>query len=304
MTTSMYFSAERVQLLRGKFNKDKLVITGLFNEALPEGAIVNGVIVNDIAVTNAVKSLVERSKTGKRFIDVVVDSSSILTTTLRVPFLSRSRLLKLAQEEFAEVADNYEELIYDYGVIARKNRSEEGGAILCAAMESTFAFAYIDIFNQLDLRLNSIDLALSGVIALVDYIPELRDKTCVFALLENQVITLYLFVAGEYRYTLRRSLKAERGGADSPAEISQVLDALLTYYKSLKIESDISDIYFAGLHSDEYDLMVSLAEKYPQHVCALPDFPVIEPEAGINYRLAHNFYGTGNLLIKDGSYHG
>ncbi|MDO4541575.1 MAG: hypothetical protein Q4C00_01935, partial [Bacillota bacterium] len=229
---------------------------------------------------------------------------SILTKRLCVPILPEKKLLALAENEFAEVKDNYEELIYDYGVISRVNPEGAGGVILCSAMENTFAFSYIDIFNKLKLRLDSIDISASTVIGLVSHIQELREKTFIISVLEGNTMVSYLFVRGQYYYNGRTRLLAERSTRASAAEISKTISSLIQFNQSQKTESDITDVYFCGLRADEYDLIAQLKEIYPLGISPLPDFPEVEAVPEVNYRLAQNFYVTGNLLIKDGAYHG
>ncbi len=304
MTTSMYFSAERIQVLQGKFHKGKLRVDKAFNEPLPEGTMINGVITNEVAVTRALVNISNVLNLKKQFIDLVVDSSSILTKRLCVPVLPEKKLLALVASEFTEVSENYEELIYDYGVIARKNPQGEGGVILCSAMENTFAFGYIDIFNKLKLRLNSIDIAVSASIGLAGFIPDFQEKTFIISVLESNTLVSYLFVQGQYYYTGRNRLLANRGSQESIGEIAKAISALIQFNQSQKTESDITEVYFCGLRADEYDLIAALSETYAIEISPMPDFPQIEAATDLNYRLAHNFYVTGNLLIKDGSYHG
>lgn len=302
MTISMYFSAERIQLLQGKFHKGKLKVDKAFSEPLPEGTIINGVITNETAVTRALVNLSQIAGLKKQFIDLVVDSSSILTKRLCVPILPPKKLLALTESEFAEVSENYESLIYDYGVISRENPEGAGGVILCSAMESTLAFGYIDIFEKLKLRLNSIDIGVSACIGLAGFIPDFQEKTFIISVLEGNTMVSYLFVRGQYYYTGRIRLLEQRCTPSSIGEISKTISSLIQFNQSQKTESEITEVYFCGLRAGEYDLISGLEQSYSIAISPLPDFPQIQASPDLSYRLAHNFYVTGNLLIKDGAY--
>ncbi|MEG1497163.1 MAG: pilus assembly protein PilM [Clostridiales bacterium] len=304
MTTSIYFSTERIQVVQGKFNKGKLLIQGVFTESLPEGTMINGVIANESAIYRALERLVDVANLQKQPVDLIVDSGSILTKRLCVPILSQKKLLELVKGEFVDVKENYENLIYDYSVISRKNPQGAGGVILCAAMESNFSFSYIEVFKKMNLKLKSIDIAISAEIGLAHFIPEFRERTFILAVLESNNIVSSLFVNGQYYFTNRTRLLAPRGTEESTAEISQAISSLMQFNQSQKTGAEISDIYFCGLNTDESELTVELSNIYNIAIAPLAAYSVIEVDPTVKYRMADNLYVTGNLLIKDGSYHG
>lgn len=305
MVTSIFFTTNQIQVLQGKINKEILRVTNIYTEPLEKGSLINGVITDESAVLRSMESLFSRTKLQKEKFDLIVDSGSVLTKHLDVPILPSSKLKGIAKSEFVEAENNHEDLLYDFGVINRLNPNQQGGSILCAAMESSLAFSYIDLFKRMKLRLRSIDLALSSQIALVRYLPEMAERTFILAFFDGNSLVSSLYEKGQYLFSNRIRLLAQSDEEDFAEEVAATISSLIQFHRTQKKEEDLSNIYFCGFPEEEKELYTKLSERLFVPTEALPNSPAVWVESTSEvFRLSDYFCVTGNLLIKDGAYHG
>ena len=274
MITSVFFSNENVQIVSGKCSGKKIVVCDYLTAPLPDNCIINGVITSDFALKKLLTSLWGKRSVKTSAASIVIDSSSILTKTLNLPSVKSSTMQKIIKGEFAEV-ENYESLLYDYFVLSPKN--EGGGAtVLSCAADRVFLQAYIEMFEAMKIKIESIDIAINCEIKLMNRISLMHDKTAIIAVLDKNTLVLSLFVNGMYRFISRSRLFEDRGTQGALDEISRAISSLIQFNSSEKSGYTISDIFFCGTNPDERFLCDELSAMFaPINAKLFPECPEV-----------------------------
>lgn len=254
MTTSVYFSNTFVRVLCANAGKKNITVTKYASAPVEHGALINGVITNDNEIKLTLAKLWQDNKFPLNDIGIIIDSSSILTKRLVVPKTNEANLLSVIKREFEDI-DGSDEFIYDYFVLS-PSLKDGGAEILACAAEKSFIGAYVELFSALGAKakISSIDYALDCGIKYMRFIPEFKEKTCIFAFLDGNILCLTLVVNGKYRFHNRTRLIDERGLPQSVDEIAGLLSSMIQFNRSERSGFDVSDIFFCGLSEDEDDL--------------------------------------------------
>lgn len=256
MVNSIYCSNEKIQIVTGNTTKNNINVNSYKEIVLPEGTLLNGVILDSETMKIRLEEELKNSAIQDREINLVLDSTSILTKMIKVPSLSSEDVYKIIKMEF-ETARNKEEFVYDYHVINQKN-PDGGATIFACAVAKTFAQAYVNLFKSIGYRVISIDIVQSAVIKLVENFDLFKDETCTLIINDGSNIILNLFVNGVYMLSTRYRLLEELGSTESINEILGRISVHTQFIATQKLEYKISKIYFCGNYGEGVDISSSL----------------------------------------------
>jgi len=288
--TSVYIANGSVHIVKGSCSGRKVTIKEIRESGINEGSIINGVITDSAAL----KASLEKAAIDAKSISLVIDGSNVITKLLEVPLLSdQKKLLPLIADNFQDI-ENRENMITDYMVVDQHN--EAGGATVFATMvEKEFLQEYIELFQSLGLKIESIDIALSCMIKYIMNIGRLFEETFVYAVLDKHTVTLMLFVEGNYRISRRVRLMADMNNKEELFdEIVKVLLNLIQFNKSEKGDRDITDFYFSGFLPEGHDFYAQIADAIGVRVSAasVPDEIKYSGMENVNDYV----YAIGNLI--------
>lgn len=296
-THAVYFSNEKIQVLSGNPGKQDISVSGALELPLPEGAVINGVVIEEAPVKAAIGQLASR---GIRQVRMVLDSSLILMKLADVPLLPQKKLLQIVRQELADVGASYEDLIYDYAVVRPSN--EKGGAsVLCCAMERKLLDGYMEFFEEAGIKVTGVDVSLNAVNKLAEMIPELKSKTYILTVLDGNNISSILYENGIYTFSNRSRLFAQRGTPEFSTELSDKISSLIQFSKSQKSPYTISTAYFCGLGGENgVTLCNEIGLALGIEAMPLPDFGVFRIAIGAtaHCKLADFPYTAGCLIRK------
>lgn len=256
MVNSIYCSNEKIQVVVGSPNKNNINISNCKEIVLPEGTLLNGVILDADTLKNKLIDELQGTGIQGKELKLVIDSTSILTKMIRVPNLSAKIVYNIIKMEF-EPARNREEFVYDYHVINSKN-PEGGATIFACAVAKSFVESYKEIFNSAGFKVNSIDIIQSAVIKLVENFELFKNETCTLIINDGNSIVLNLFVNGMYMLSTRYRLVETLGTSESVNEILGRISVHTQFIATQKLEYKISKIYFCGDYGEEIDITTSL----------------------------------------------
>ncbi len=288
--TSVYISNSSVHVIKGSYSGRKVNIQDISETDIQEGSILNGVITD----AGSLKSSLENASIDAKSISLVIDGSSVITKLIDVPMLKDQKsLLTVISDSFQDI-ENRENMVTDYMVLEQKNAA--GGATVLATMvERDFLTEYIDLFTSLGLKIESIDIALACMIKYIMNISKLYEETFVYAVVDKNMLTLTLFVDGNYRFSRRVRLMADMGSSGELLdELTRILLNLVQFNKSEKTNHDITDFYFSGFLPEGHEFYSQLTDAVGVNVAAAS-----APEE-IRYKGTGNVndfvYAIGNLI--------
>lgn len=288
--TSVYISNGSVHVVKGNAAGRKVNIQSINETDIAEGCILNGVITDPAGL----KQSLESARIDAKSINVVIDGSSVITKLIEVPMLKDQKsLISIIADNFQDI-ENRENMITDYMVIDPKN--EAGGATVLATMvERDFLAEYIELFQSLGLKIESIDIALACMIKYIMNINRLFEETFVYAVVDRNMLMLTLFVDGNYRFSRRVRLMADLNNKDELFdELARVLMNLIQFNKSEKTNHDITDFYFSGFLPEGHEFYHRLTDAVGVNVAAA------SPPEEIKFKGTENVndfvYAIGNLI--------
>lgn len=221
---------------------------------IPEGAMINGIITDEEAMTNALAALASEYALDKDDSYLVIDSSSIMVKTMDVPAVSEHQIIEFIEREFSQYGEEESdaEKLYDYSVL--NAHAESGGAtILAVAVSKGLIESYRTVFVSAGIDLKGINIGTNAMIKLARFVPQLQTGTYVLAIVDGKNLTLTLFHEGEYGLTNKYRLLNMIGTPEWQNEIGDNLSSMLQFNKGQKDKRDIESIHFTGILPEEIE---------------------------------------------------
>lgn len=293
---SLCITNERLSAVVGTANGGRVRLKSFAAAALPEGALINGVITDERLLTQALGVLCESlPKNALRDVRIAIRTSQISTKRMTVPALPRKKLITWVADTFSDVAGG-EEMLYDYMPLEHDKVSGGQVALLCAAQKPMIE-SLVKYFEAQGVSIDSIDTALSAQIKLVRLLKETRGETFILLTMDGAGMDASLFVGGSFRFANSVRLLAERGTPESVAEISRQVSSIIQFNASERSGQNIAHVYAAGLRTDEDRLLSALEGTYGIEAGPLTDEAgciVSPPESKLP--LADYSLAVGNLI--------
>jgi hypothetical protein len=245
---SMYISAEQIQVIGYSGDKN---IEHFVTHSLPEGAMYNGTIMDAALLTECLVSL-KRDNPGllDKGVYLVVDGSSVLSRRMVVPKLHSKQYLQLVRDEFVESIGDVNDLVCGYCKM-----SSAENAILGCAVNKVMVDRYTSIFEEAEIKLNSIRI---GVELLLDFVKskaELQKSTVVLNVLDGLTMLSMIFVDGDNIFMSRSRLYGEEK-EQVFGNVIESLNGLIQFVQSQN-HGDITASYYLGVSKADVQLLAA-----------------------------------------------
>lgn len=239
MYTTIYLCNRQVQALVGSpGRRPKIRLARQLT--LREGSLINGVIVDEEALSAELKGLL--AGLPQKGLRLVLDSGQLLTRSLQLPPMRANETLAMAQKEFA--AAGREGDVVDYMAFAPR-KGETMAHVLCCAAQADFVTRYVSLFEGMGVKLGGVTIALAAHLRLVDGLPFFQDKTCVLLSFDGDTMLAVLLEDGRYKYATRARLLGE-GPQAVADEVARTVSGIVQFQASEKSAYQISAAYFGG----------------------------------------------------------
>lgn len=278
MQTVVFFSNVGIQVLQGVIKGGQLTIQNSRTIPLEAGVLINGVITNEETLGNTIAMAMEEDKNLFKNMNLIIDSSLIMTKNIEVPKLSPKALSALAMSEFEDTAGNYEELVVDYSNIPGPN----GQNMFSCAVEKRVLEPYVALFESLKIKINSIDIGLSAIIKYVSGTKDYNGMTFALNIVDGNNLLSLLFENGLYIFSNRSRLMADRGTDAFASELSTRLSSLIQFNKSEKSEHTLVMSLYAGLDEFELNTLKTLVFDPDLKLFILPQTPNVKASFNID----------------------
>lgn len=154
-----------VQLRR---SGDKTIVQGYGYAYFPDGAIVEGIIVDPGAIATAIKPLLHKLTYGKITSKRVVTglpTAKLFTRTLQLPPMSDDELSQAIGYEVEQyVPVPLSDLYIDYEIINHKPDKEGKIDVLMVAAPRAIVDSYLQLFDKLGLQISAIESNMTAVV--------------------------------------------------------------------------------------------------------------------------------------------
>ncbi len=300
---SFFCSPTQIKVLMGDSDGKAISLDNYAVINIPEGSMINGIITDEDAMTNALASLATEYALDKDDSYLVIDSNSIMVKTMDVPPLSEGQIMEFVEREFSQYGEdeNDAEKLYDYTVI--NPQAESGGAtIMAVAAGKGLIESYRTIFVGAGINLKGINIGTNALIKLARFVPQLQSGTFVLAIVDGKNLAFTLFNGGEYSLTNKYRLLNMIGTPEWQGEIGDNLSSMIQFNKGQKNTNDIEAIHFTGILPEEIESLKSTLEYLTINVDGLSMTGSVIQSDTINAKGGFSaggfLYNIGNMLKK------
>lgn len=266
----VYIANNKIQALTGSYAKNKIQVSGFYEEPLEEGCILNGIIMNSYSLQNTLSEMWKKYNLPPRNVTLVVNGSSITVKPMKVPQVNPKNIPGLIRTEYKDV-ENIQNLLIDYSVINPKN-ADGSCSILAVLSTKDFITSYIDLFKEAKIELAVIDLVQNCLIKMMKRIKSLQDKTYTLFILDKNMLMQCLFSNNDFVMTRRSRILADPADPGFEREVGQNINSIIQFNKSEQTGSDITEVYLCGFPGDSVQMFPRFAENFGVQVRAFPDF--------------------------------
>lgn len=250
MTTSIYISNQNIEVVTGSSNKRGICVKDMFTTTAPADSVINGIIIDEEALTAHLKKFWAEKNLPKKDISLVVNSTQFVTKRLQVPTMSYRKTMAYIAREFADV-ERSQDPIYSYYSLREQDGKMKIRPVLASMVEKKTLESFIDLFASFGVKVTKIHAFLGSAIRVLRRLPYLLDKTCLIIVVDAPNVTSILFVDGYYTYSNRSRMFSDRDCAGVGLEIARTVSSMMQFAASEKLETPITNIYLCGISADE-----------------------------------------------------
>ncbi|MDD3049144.1 MAG: pilus assembly protein PilM [Bacilli bacterium] len=249
----VYLSNENVELIVGcDDHRDMVKIYNYKSYPFAEGSILNGVITDEYEIKNTLKQV---AADGYHDVNLVIDSSQILSRNMVVPKLNKDEIYKVVADELASVAENSEDLVYDYAYLGPSSQGKGSIQILGCAVERKLISNYLEIFSECGIKINAIDFSINIIGKMCKELIQSNYKNYLFSVLDGNNLTSVLFENDSYKLSYRSRVISQRDTIMFEQEVTNNIANIYQFSKSGENSSPIEGILFCGLHEQEMGIL-------------------------------------------------
>lgn len=292
MVLSVNLAEDAIVVVLGKAGK-RLVIEDCHRYILPQGTLINDVITDEKQFKSVLEEVKHRYDRYSSRVHLVLGSIQIVTKMMQIPPLSKRQILYLVRQELEHYKGEDMDLVYDYGVVRRKNRYNQGGIILAASIEREKIKGYTKLFEECGMKVKTIDVAMNAAVNLIERLPALEGGTYILSVLDGRNMLSVLYIDGSYVHTGRSRFLHDRDSREFVEEMQEEIQALMDFSKFLGAGKFIETVYFCGLSLCEKEYLNMKGDD-------LEEPWDIQIAHGLEYQLKDYIYATGNLYGKIG----
>ena len=263
MSVSVFFSNKSIQVVVGKSSGKSIYIDKLIEAPMPENAILNGVIIDegDVAISRKLKEI--WSANGlKGSVDLIINSPQYISNRVTMPVISKeSKATAYLDKQNSDEFGRFDQPLKGWYLL-EVNKKEKTQTVITEVGERSFIETYTRIFANAGITLNSIH---DGVSLATEMLARcVKDATAIYMIRDAQMLVTILYEKGKYYYNATKRLFQQSGTQEFAAEIRSNISGIRQFATSKHLESQITDVYFAGMTTDEVGMLQSyLAEAEP-----------------------------------------
>ena len=245
MSVVVFLSNTNIQIAVGSSTPGGVRVSKLFSSPLPEGAILNGVVMDQDLVTNTIKSVWQQNKLSKADVTLIVNSPQLRANRIDAPIQPDKKTTAFIKRETADSEyGRFQKPVTGWYSVSKDNKAKTQKVIFETA-ESEFVNKYVDIFDKAGLKLKSIH---NGVQIATEFLTkQTAGKTVIYMILDGNSLVTIFFAEGKYYYDSTSRVFSQPGTAEFAREIYSSISSIRQFMSAQHIEATVKDVLFAGL---------------------------------------------------------
>lgn len=259
MKVNVFLANSSIQVVLGERSGKKVKIKALYADEIPDGTLLNGTVINEGVLQDTIRETWRKHAIKEKNVDLVINSPHLLARRIEMPLLSGNKAIKYVNNEVDEKdTARFSEPVMGWYPISKQKKMQ---LAISEMAEKEFVETYIRIFEAAGIKLNSIHAGINLAVNMMQ--TQVGNSTVVYMILDGMNLTTILFAQGQYFNNLNTRVYSIPGTSEFSAEIRNAISSIRQFATAQHIEDPISNIYIAGLNTEEMTLLKSELQGYP-----------------------------------------
>ncbi len=242
MSVTVFLSNTNIQIVVGSGSGGGSKIKRMVSVAVPGGAVLNGVVMDETALTAAILECWKINKLPKNDVTLILNSPQLRANFIDMPLLPEKKTTEFVQRETKD--NRLTKPVSAWYVIGKDNKLKTQ-KVVAETADSQFIENYVSIFARAGIRLTDIH---DGVTLAINLLRgATRNRTIVYMILDGTSLVTIFFSKGLYFYHSTKRVFNQPGSAEFTREIFGAISEIRQFASAQKLEDSIDEIQFAGL---------------------------------------------------------
>ena len=274
MSEVVFLSNTNIQIATGSATSGGVKISKLISAPLPEGAVLNGVVMDQERVTEAIKLAWQANKLPKSEVTLIINSPQLRANRVDAPLLADKKTTEFIERETHDSEyGRFQRPVTGWYVVSKDGKAKTQKVVYETA-EIDFVNKYVEIFSKAGLKLKSIH---NGVQLATEYLAKQAvGKTVLYMILDGKSLVTIFFSEGKYYYDSTSRVFAQPGTPEFAKEIYASISSIRQFISAQHLTETVKDILFAGL---TYNQVNQLANDI-LNIDSAADISIAQPPQG------------------------
>ena len=245
MSEVVFLSNTNIQIASGSPASDGVKVSKLISSPLPEGAVLNGVVMDQEKLTEAIKLAWQANKLPKSEVTLIINSPQLRANRVDAPILADKKTTEYIERETKDSEyGRFQNPVTGWYVVS-KDAKVKTQRVVYETAEIDFVKKYVEIFANSGLKLKSIH---NGVQLATEYFTkQAAGKTILYMILDGKSLVTIFFAEGEYYYDSTSRVFAQPGTPEFAREIYSSISSIRQFISAQHLNETVKDIMFSGL---------------------------------------------------------
>lgn len=248
---SVYLSNQNIVILDGGASGGHVTLKAQYLLRDTEGCVINGIVTDADAFVRIVGAFWKEKSLPRKNVRLVLGSSQLATRLVTMPALRPKGALQFLSEEFGDVERAADPLFSS--TLLDQDRRTKLCRVLAVQADRGFIQSYLRLFASFGVEIASVLSSLDCAVRLLQEAAECRQRTCLVQIMEENYMTVLVFVEGAYVYSSRKRMFNEPGTADYCAEAAQAVSNLEQFLRANYKEHPLQSVYLYGFGAADFD---------------------------------------------------
>lgn len=242
MSVTVFLSNTNIQIVVGSGSAAGANVKKLVSVSIPNGAVLNGVVMDDGALVTAIKECWRINKLPKGDVTLILNSPQLRANFIDIPIMPERKTTEYVQRE---TRDTRLSKPVSAWYLVEKDPKQKTQKIVSETADAQFIDTYVSIFARAGIRLIDIHDGVTRAINLLK--GATRNRTVVYMILDGTSLVTIFFEKGMYYYHSTKRVFNQPGSSEFAREIFSAISEIRQFSSAQKLEDSIEEIQFAGL---------------------------------------------------------
>ena len=242
MSVTVFLSNTNIQIVVGAGTNAGAKVKRLVSVGIPNGAVLNGVVMDENALVSAIQECWKVNKLPKSEVTLILNSPQLRASIIDMPVMPDKKTTEYVQRE---TKDGRLAKPVTAWYLLEKNPKQKSQKVIAETTDSQFITTYVGIFARAGIKLIDIH---DGVTLAIELLKgSTRNKTVVYMILDGTSLVTIFFARGQYYYHSTKRVFNQPGLPEFAKEIFSAISEIRQFASAQKLEDSIDEILFAGL---------------------------------------------------------